>query len=143
MIVVVCEWISGVWCGYSFYRRLLLSAVVMYTMSLKGGKVRDGRKRKGYLYICILIRTLEASPMDLRAVLVVLGTGDLLSRGVLTCAPGLLRIGSCIGGSHLREDSQAFGPDRQLVFSTLHMHPLQTIEHALTFLLYSIFNVFH
>jgi len=30
----------------------------------------------------------------------------------------------------------------QLVFSTLHMDPLQTIEHALTFLLFSIFGIF-
>lgn len=74
-----------------------------------------------------------------------LGTGDLLSRGVLTCAPCLLRIGSRIGplvGSHLREDSKGFGPDRQRFFSTLQMDPRQIIEHALTFLRYSTFDIF-
>jgi len=34
-----------------------------------------------------------------------------------------------------------FGPDRQRFFSTLQMDPLQTIEHALTFFLYSIFDI--
>ena len=34
-----------------------------------------------------------------------------------------------------------FGPDRQRFFSTLQMDPLQTIEYALTFLLYTILDI--